>query len=98
MPIGALARAVWEGWCGAHPDDGDSVFALDAPLALNHAHRKLAGAKNGWGSVTGPFAAAAASANRLQWQHIGGLTYRIDAGEDLSLHVDSPKAVVEAVR
>ena len=89
LPIKMLAMAWWQAW--------------QPPAILRSAVRRARRAvlRDGqpvWARVTGPAAAAVASASRIGWTFRHDATILSDDGAIIDLAVDSPAAVVDAVR
>ena len=103
LPLGALAKAAWQRWwtplrSGPLTDGSTSDPSDGLAEALSAAYGKLRGAVSPWPRVTGPFAAAAATATRLGWEHRGGLAFVTQAGDKVSMVRDSPAAVAVHVK
>ena len=91
-PIGIWATAVWESWMPRS--------ALLRTVAA--AKRRLAAAKNAWSAVHGPAAAVVATAARIGWTFVDGLTAMTDEGEVVNFCAVPPlrvrRMVNDAVR
>ena len=104
LPFTSLAKAAWEGWwLDTRANHGSLLSAGGMGLSLGECMRRATQATTArgskvWSAVTGPFAAVAASAARLGWVYVSGLSFRTDAGEVVDLVVDSPQAVKLRVR
>ena len=66
--------------------------------ALQSAHDSLRSANFAWSRVTGPFGATLASAHRLGWKYLGGVSFRADDGERIDLAGCAPQYVKLRVR
>ena len=102
-PFVSIAKAAWEKWW--RPDDGRTeaqkrvLPVCDLGWALGQAVGKVSSMTGSpWAVVTGPFAAVAATAQRLGWEYCGKLRFKTDVGEFVDMEVDSPKAVKGRVR
>ncbi len=88
LPIQTWAPACWEHW---QPTD-----ALCS--AMRHASSKILVNRPVWNKVSGPASAAVATAARIGWTFIDGLTITSDDSQVYNLIVDPPNVIAEATK
>ena len=96
LPITALAKPAWEAWWSPSSTSRDNCSRHGISELAGHlrtATHRIRSAEWQWSKVTGPFAAAAASAKRIGWKYTGGLSFVTDIGQPVDLSQDSPQFV-----
>ena len=89
QPLQSWSLACWQKW-----QPLESMRKV-----MRHARERIMNdGKASWAKVSGPAAAALATADRIGWTFISGDRLHCDDGTVLDLHLDPPVVVAEAVK